>query len=218
MSKIEYRTLNDRAYDSIKHSLMAAEFAAGQPLIIRTLAETYGISTTPVREALQRLVAERLLDLLPNRTIAVPELDAEKFLEILRIRCSLEGLAASLATQYVKKPQIRRLKKLMSDMESAISREDYNTYRSINQEFHFTLYDQARSPRLLEIIQDMWGQAGPYMKELFSDGRYGPIANDKHSQIIDALEKGDAALVTEHVTADITGACNIILERLTQAR
>ncbi|MEP7457371.1 GntR family transcriptional regulator [Phyllobacterium sp. SB3] len=214
MNKIEYRTLNDRAYDSIKHSLMAAEFAAGQPLIIRTLAETYGISTTPVREALQRLVAERLLDLLPNRTIAVPELDAEKFTEILRIRCALEGIAAGLATEHVKKTHIRRLRKLMQDMDTALGREDYNTYRSTNQEFHFTLYDQARSPRLLQIIQDMWGQAGPYMKELFSDGRYKPIANNQHSAIIEALEQSDTVLVTKHVVVDITDAGNIILERL----
>ncbi|HTN97495.1 MAG TPA: GntR family transcriptional regulator, partial [Nordella sp.] len=74
MSKIEHQTLNDRAYSEIRKGLITGRFQPGQVLVIRTLAEIYGISTTPVREALQRLVAERLLIMLPNRSIAVPDL------------------------------------------------------------------------------------------------------------------------------------------------
>src|SRR5215475_4976089 len=77
MPKIEHRTLNDRAYEQIKKGLISGAFRSGQTLVIRTLAETYGISTTPVREALQRLVAERHLELLPNRSIVVPLLDVD---------------------------------------------------------------------------------------------------------------------------------------------
>lgn len=214
MPKIEYKTLNDHAYEAIKKGLMAAEFGPGQALIIRTLAETYGISTTPVREALQRLVAERLLNLLPNRTIAVPELNAEKFAEILRIRCALEGMAAELGAKHIEKVHIRRLKKLLHTMEAALEREDYNTYRSTNQEFHFTLYDCADSPELLQIIQDLWGRAGPYMKVLFMDGRYKTMANDEHRKIIAALEDGDIPGVREHIVSDVESACLIILEEL----
>lgn len=214
MAKIEYKTLNDHAYEAIKKSLMAAEFGPGQALIIRTLAETYGISTTPVREALQRLVAERLLDLLPNRTIAVPELNAEKFAEILRIRCALEGMAAELGARQVERSHIRRLKKLLHTMETAIEREDFDTYRSTNQGFHFTLYDCANSPQLLQIIQDLWGRAGPYMKVLFADGRYKAMANDEHRKIIHALEEGDVQSVRNHIVTDVESACLIILEEL----
>src|SRR5262249_18516943 len=109
MSKIEYKTLNDRAYDEIKKGLMAGKISPGQPVVIRTLAENYGISATPVREALQRLVAERLLEMLPNRSIAVPELSAEKFVELVRIRTALEGLAAELATPNFKLAHIQKL-------------------------------------------------------------------------------------------------------------
>ena len=90
MSKIEHQTLNDRAYGEIRKGLISSRFQPGQVLVIRNLAETYGISTTPVREALQRLVAERLLVLLPNRSIAVPSLSAKKFAELARIRCAIE--------------------------------------------------------------------------------------------------------------------------------
>ena len=77
MSKIEHATLNDRAYLALKRSLISGQFRPGQILVIRAMAESYGISTTPVREALQRLVAERLLVMQPNRSIAVPLLSIE---------------------------------------------------------------------------------------------------------------------------------------------
>jgi DNA-binding GntR family transcriptional regulator len=217
LDRFEYKTLNDRAYEAIKKGLMAAEFGPGQALIIRTLAANYGISTTPVREALQRLVAERLLELLPNRTIAVPELNSDKFVEILRIRCALEGLAAELGAQHVEKADIRKLKKLLRTMETALNREDYDSYRSVNREFHFTLYDRAGAPQLLQIIQDMWGQAGPYMKVLFADGRYKGMANDEHRRIINALEVGDVQSVRGHIVIDVESACRIILQELAGA-
>ena len=96
MNKIEHQTLNDRAYGEIRKGLISSRFQPGQVLVIRNLAEAYGISTTPVREALQRLVAERLLFLLPNRSIAVPSLSVEKFTELARIRCALEGLGRGI--------------------------------------------------------------------------------------------------------------------------
>src|SRR5215813_9757822 len=98
MAKIAYRTLNDRAYEQIKKGLISGAFRSGQTLVIRSLADEYGISATPVREALQRLVAERNLELLPNRSIIVPILSAERFIELVRVRRELEGLAAELAT------------------------------------------------------------------------------------------------------------------------
>jgi DNA-binding GntR family transcriptional regulator len=70
MAKIEHKTLNNRAYDEIKASLIAGQFQPGQILVLRSLADNYGISTTPVREALQRLVGERQLMMLANRSIA----------------------------------------------------------------------------------------------------------------------------------------------------
>src|SRR5690606_5351375 len=92
--RLEYRALSDQAYAAIKQELISGRFAPRQMLVLRTLAETYGISTTPVREALQRLVGEGLLEMLPNRSIAVPDWDPAKFSELYRIRCELEGLAA----------------------------------------------------------------------------------------------------------------------------
>lgn len=214
MSKIEYRTLNDRAYERIKEGLMAATFHPGQPLVIRTLALTYGVSTTPVREALQRLVAERLLVLLPNRSIAVPELEAAKYAEILRIRCELEGLSAELAAPRIRRPALRKLARLVGEIDAALAGRDHDAYRALNQAFHFAVYEEAGSPRLLEIIRDLWGQTGPYMKELFGAPSYEAKANEAHHAVVAALETGDAAGARRAIVEDLTVAAGLLVPHL----
>lgn len=216
MSKIEYRTLNDLAYDEIKKGLIAGRFSPGQPLIIRTLAETYGISATPVREALQRLVAERLLEMLPSRSIIVPGLSSEKFIELVRIRTALEGLAAELATPNFKAPYIDRLKALLVEIDQAIARRDNKSYVSLNQRFHFSIYERAESPHLLRLIQDLWVQVGPFFNSLFVDENYIIHANDQHVRIINALEKADGPSVREHIVRDITLAADSLLPHLAE--
>jgi len=215
MSKIEYRTLNDRAYDEIKKGLIAGRFSPGQPLIIRTLAETYGISATPVREALQRLVAERLLEMMPNRSIVVPGLSSDKFVELVRIRTALEGLAAELAASNFKASHIARLKVLLIEIDEAIQERDNKAYVDLNQRFHFSIYERAESPHLLRLIQDLWVQVGPFFNGLFDDESYITHANDQHVRIIEALEKNDKTAVREFIVRDITTAADSLLPHLT---
>lgn len=215
MNKIEHKTLNDRAYDEIKTGLITGRFAPGQILVIRTLAETYGISATPVREALQRLVAERMLEVLPNRSIAVPDLTVEKFVELARIRAALEGLAAELAAPRFGPADLRALSRLIEDIDEAIAAGDGKAYVTLNQQFHFSLYERAGAPQLLRLIQDMWGQVGPFFNGLFDDVDYIGRANEQHLEIVRALADGDAAAARLHVVRDIEVAAESLLPRLT---
>jgi DNA-binding GntR family transcriptional regulator len=204
--KLEHRTLNERAYDAIREGLISGVFKPGQPLVIRTLAQNYGISITPVRDALQRLVAERLLEMLPNRSIAVPFLKADTFLELARIRTALEGLAGEMATPRLQMPHLLKLARLVANGEEAAGQHDGRSYARINQQFHFTIYEQCGSPVLLRMITDLWSQVGPFFRQLVEIDSYGGIANDEHRHIMAALENKDAALVRAHIVNDIATA------------
>jgi DNA-binding GntR family transcriptional regulator len=184
MAKIEYRTLNDRAYEQIKKGLISGAFRSGQTLVIRTLADAYGISTTPVREALQRLVAERNLELLPNRSIVVPVLSSERFIELVRIRRELEGLAGELAAPNFRPAHVAKLQTLIDAMDRTI-RED-----------------------------NMWSQVGPFFNELTEDEGFVTVANEQHRHIIAALRDNDARAVRLHVSADIEVASDYLTPRL----
>lgn len=214
--RLEYKPLNDQAYDAIKQGLIAGRFAPKQVLVLRNLAASYGISTTPIREALQRLVGEGLLEMLPNRSIAVPDWDVAKFTELFRIRCELEGLAAELATPLMTRAGISEMTAIADEIDAVLAEGRVGDYVPLNQRFHFTLYRGADSPRLLRIVENLWGEVGTYMNELFARGAYGRIANDAHRAILAALEKRDAQAVRRHLVADISVATEAMLPRIRQ--
>lgn len=212
--RLEYKPLNDQAYDAIKEGLISGRFAPQQVLVLRNLAASYGISTTPIREALQRLVGEGLLEMLPNRSIAVPDWDVAKFTELFRIRCELEGLAAELATPLMTRAAMAELAAIADEIDAVLAEGRIGDYVPLNQRFHFTLYRAACSPRLLRIIENLWGEVGAYMNELFAQGAYDRIANDVHRAILAALERRDTQAVRRHLVADITVATEAMLPRI----
>ncbi|MBR0936051.1 GntR family transcriptional regulator [Bradyrhizobium jicamae] len=214
MEKIEYKPLNDRAYDAIRGGLIAGQFKPRQVLVIRTLAQTYGISTTPVREALNRLVGEGQLVMLANRSIAVPDWDPEKFTELFRIRRELEGLAGEMSANYLPPEALAELTKLTDRTDVALRERRYTDYVTMNQQFHFAIYSHSRSPRLVRIIQNLWGEVGVYMNELFARPGYEPHATEEHRLILEALARADGADVRRHLVADITKAAEFLLPRI----
>ena len=216
MTRIEHQTLNERAYIAIKRGLVSGIFVPGQALRIRKLADQYGISTTPVREALQRLVAERLLVMRPNRSIGVPPLSSDTFWELARIRCALEGLAGELATPRFGPAEIKALRGIIQQIETSLTRHDVRAYLRHNQRLHFAIYQRAEAPLLLGMIQDLWSRVGPFLAELFTDTDYLPHANEYHRRILCALEAGDAAGVREGLAADISVAAQSLAPRLTR--
>jgi DNA-binding GntR family transcriptional regulator len=206
MARLEHQTLNDRAYAALKKGLMSGQFRPGEVLTIRKLADVYGISATPVREALQRLVAERSLEPQRNRSICVPILTLEKFVELHRVRCLLEGLAGELAMPNFKPTDITRLARIIEEIDHDIADRNAAGYLRRNEKFHFQIYDRARSPLTLRIIQDLWTQVGPFFNRLFEDSGYLGEANEGHRKILAAIESGDPAAVRQSIVWDISEA------------
>lgn len=214
MLKLSHETLTDRAYAALKKALTAGDFAPGHVLVIRTLAEAYGISPTPVREALQRLVAERMLVLQANRSIIVPFLSGSRFAELTRIRCALEGMAAERAATRMTRAQLNDLKQIVAKIEDAIKTRDIHAYVHLNRAFHFGIYECADSPILLSMIEDLWCQVGPFFTHLFDDSAYVPKANDLHFVILDLLAKKDAEGVRDSIRIDLNTAALTLTPQL----
>ncbi|MBP1807510.1 GntR family transcriptional regulator [Rubellimicrobium aerolatum] len=214
MSRIEHQSLTDRAYQELLRGLTSGRFAPMQPLVIRTLAETYGISATPIREALQRLVAERLLQVLPNRSIVVPQMTRSRFLEFLPIRCALEGLAAEMATPRCGPGDFARLNELIARISVTAENFDAAGYLALNREFHFTIYEKSGSTELMRLIQDLWLKVGPVFTGLFDTEHYRTHSNDEHRNILSAMERGDAARARSYLVQDLTYAADALSPRM----
>jgi DNA-binding GntR family transcriptional regulator len=218
MYKLEHHTLNDRAYAALKQGLISGDFKPGQALVIRSLADTFGISTTPIREALQRLVAERILEIQLNRTIAVPMLSLSTFTELSKIRCAVEGLAGELGAKSFDAEDLGRLTVCVAGMDAAIQASDGKRYLSLNEQFHFQIYERANAPILLDLIKDLWGRIGPYMNYLMDTDAYVPQSNELHRQILTALQNRTDSLVRLLIVEDIAKAAEVLSKRLLTTR
>ena len=107
----------------------------------------------PVREAMQRLVAEKALTVVAGRSIGIPHLTVERLEDLRRVRVEIEGTAIKWATQLISPEDLVRLESLIEEMELAWAENDRTRYIPANRDFHFTIYRAAASDALLTIIE-----------------------------------------------------------------
>ncbi|WP_346429868.1 GntR family transcriptional regulator [Pseudomonas citronellolis] len=184
--------LQEQLYQNLRQALLSGRFQPGERLKIRDLADEWGTSPMPVRAALQRLVAEGALEGEPQRSLRVPLMTRERFLQILQVRQSLEGLAAEDAVPRLEAVDIRTLEVCTEAMEAAVQRRDVAAYLEHNSRFHLTLYRACGNPTLLRMIEALWLQVGPFFNRLFTEADLSLRLNDFHEHALEAVRRGDA--------------------------
>jgi DNA-binding GntR family transcriptional regulator len=163
LSGPERDTMRVRVYRSLARGLMAGMFKPGEAVTLRTLAKRLGTSAMPVREAVSRLIAERALVLLPNRSVIVPRMSRERFIELTETRQVLEGMVTEAACARATPALLRKLSEINDAMKASITANDFHGALSHNVAFHFTLYQAAAKPVALALIEMLWLQAGPFL-------------------------------------------------------
>lgn len=190
-----YDTLADRAYEQLKHALMAGSFQPGQKLTIRKLAASLGVSTTPARDALSRLISEGVLESDANRNVFAPRLDPAKLQELYFVRLALEGPAAELGAARMSPAQVDDLEQVQTALIAALDRKDYARALRENERFHFSIYAAAGNRTLLDAIQQVWLKLGPTLNFLYPAYNHSRRGVSHHVEVIDALRRGDAKAV-----------------------
>lgn len=202
-------TIQDGVYQQLRHALMVGRFDPGQTLTIASLADSFGTSHMPVREALRRLAAENALEIASNGSACVPAISKARLDDLCRARIAVEGLAAELATPNCSAADIGALEELVKAHETSSYEESIYTMLVKNQEFHFTLYQSSGSEVLLQLAESLWLRFGPYMRMLTRHleptlrSREGGTYTRHHHDVIAALRKRDAAGVCDAISEDI---------------
>jgi DNA-binding GntR family transcriptional regulator len=198
-------TLGDQACRSLRAALRRGALAPGERLTTRRIAATLGISLTPAREALNRLVAERVLELGRDRAVLVPELTRARYRELLAIRLELEALAARQGCAALAAPAVMaRLRALYAAHEAAFRARDPQAALQLNEDFHFTIYAAAGMPVLLQMIEALWLQVGPTMRLLYpASFDAGWIGQANHTAMLAAIAAGDATALVSAVRQDL---------------
>lgn len=205
--------LEDAAYEHLRQALIDGRFSPGQTFTIRALAQVFGTSPMPVRDALKRLVAERALDLLPSRSVQVPLMSRARFQEILQIRLSLEPMITARAAARITPELIAAMARDHELMCAAVDSGDATHYLASNRRFHFRLYEAAGTVVMLSLIEGLWMQIGPYLNQVFRARERGStqIARHHHTAVLQALRRHDAPAAAQAIWDDLSDAADAIL-------
>jgi DNA-binding GntR family transcriptional regulator len=203
------RSGNADVLDRLRHMVFVGEYEPGERLVEEQLARSLGVSRTPVRQALTRLEAEGLVEIVPNRGAMVRGFSIEEVWDVYDLRAMLEGHAARLAAVRIEKAELVRLRGVAAEMEKVdprrfADRQDETRWLvARNQEFHGGIVEAGRNGRLRLLI-DRTVELPLVFKAFFwytAEERY--ISNHHHRQILRALEQSDGEraeiLMREHV-------------------
>jgi DNA-binding GntR family transcriptional regulator len=138
--------LSDKAYRAIEERIVTLDLAPGSIVTEGALAAELMIGRTPVREALQRLAREGLVQFLPNRGLRITEIDARTQLNLIEVRRRLEGLTAALAAERADPAQRERFRALDRSLREVASHADEIVFLRLDRAFNQLLREAARNP------------------------------------------------------------------------
>ena len=204
-----FTTKSDLAYTRVRGLILSGELAPGAVLPQAALAQTIGISTTPLREALRRLKQEGLVELDAHRDARVRALDADEARDLLELRGSLEPLAASLAARRRTDEDIADVRAALDGLEGLSSRPSATELES-HQRFHAAIHRASHNALLVEILDGLWAKTDRYRRHGLEAGRSEEERDSRateHRLLFEAVRDSDpdaaAELMRRHVETSL---------------
>jgi DNA-binding GntR family transcriptional regulator len=211
LHKVAKTTLKSRNYEAIRKAIICGRFQAGETLTIRDLSEALGTSTTPVREALQQLVAEKVLTTVANKEFRVPLVSRETLNEIYNVRMLLEGYASYRAAKLATDEQVETINKLHAELKKL--RRSKNTEGMLlkNMDWHFSIYAISAEQYLTDLIQNVWLSVGPIFASPYL------ASNKDRNAYCDIMESNEKALIEHIQTGDAESAKTALIDTLAKS-
>jgi DNA-binding GntR family transcriptional regulator len=212
LEAVKRATLKDQSYQGLRRALISGRFEPGGQVTVKQLADQLGAGVMPVREAVQRLVAEGALAALPTGRVCVPRLTRGAFEEILELRLMLEPLAAAKAAAHCPRELPDRLAEIQAEMDRAVDSDESEAVLWANYRFHFGIYGTSGSRVLEEHIEALWLRAGPMIVHLLTGpkrrARFKSGGVGLHDDILKPLRRRDPDTARQTMTRIISTAAD----------
>jgi DNA-binding GntR family transcriptional regulator len=212
LNKISTRTIRQQVYDQLRKKIITAEILPGQVMTLQGLAREFGVSMTPVREALWQLESEKIIVIESNKCVFVNSLKPKEMEELLEIRIILEGWLVEKACGRIPKSVLSKLSHVLGEMNSSFG--NHRRWASLNSQFHFTIYSHAESPMLLGVIDPIWARVGPYLNMDWLNAEGFAFLMKCHWGLYKALVKKDGEKAKEWLCIDLRWAAKTIIPHL----
>ncbi|WP_026573002.1 GntR family transcriptional regulator [Bacillus sp. UNC438CL73TsuS30] len=192
---IDRPVLRDQIYDSLKKAIITMELEPGKRILDKDLAAEFGVSRTPVREALKRLEDEGLVESLPGSQTRITKINLEEARNAFTVVAALNSLAARLAIPQISTKEIEQMETKNSELQKALEAKDIIGAVEADDQFHHVLLKASHNPEIEIALERIMTKIRRLEFSKFSsvDGHH---SLEQHRQIIEACKAKNSTLAT----------------------
>jgi len=207
-----YKPLREIVFESMREAILSGVLEPGERLMEIQLAEEMGVSRTPVREAINKLVLERLVTHVPRKGVVVSGFTKADIVEILVIRTSLEALICSIAAKKIKPRELKRLELLAKQISDEHGKGNLKKSNQLNDKFHEIIYKTAESPRIYDFLNTLHEYITKFIQVAYSKPGRSEEVWVEHNAIIEALRQHDSSAAEAAAKSHVENSNKAYLE------
>ncbi len=214
----KHNSLSELAYEAIREKILSGDYKPGEWLRQEELSQQLGVSHTPVREALDRLVADGLVERVPHKGVRVSTIDENDIAEVYSLRLLLEPVIVRLTASNISSEELRQLEAIVDQAKNLTVLDDMPLRRQLNREFHCMICKTCGSTTLTRLHEIIWNRFPDWM---FYEGLYRQPKSlkprlkreiDEHHALVKAISKKDSDLAEQISIRHIRGMEEDLLE------
>lgn len=209
-------TLAERMVRALEDEIVSGRQTSGVRLDEQRLADFYGVSRTPVREALRELVATGLVEKRPHRGFIVRHWTQQELSDLFETMALMEASCGRLAAERITNAEIKSLRELMKALDAVVKQADASRYDELNRELHSLIYQSAHNSILVETANSIRRRTAPFRRAQFQlKDRMGK-SHAEHKHIIKAIIARDGTAAYENLYAHILSSRDSACDYLNQ--
>ena len=195
--------LSERLRESIEEEIATGRLLPGTRLDETELATRFGVSRTPIREALRLLLGEGLVETRPQRGAVVAQVTPQRLIEMFEVMAELEAMCARLAARRMSDAELAQVESAHESCRGSAAARDADAYFYANERFHYAIYAASHNTFLFEQAAALQRKLRPYRRLQLRVRNRPQRSFEEHQAILDALREGDAEKAVQAIRSHV---------------
>jgi hypothetical protein len=208
------QNLHEAIFQKLRLLLVEGKIASGSKLNERELAESLNVSRTPIREAIRRLAADGLVELIANRGAIAVQLSITDVIHTFNVIADLEGFSGELAANNISDTALSELEALQYEMMASYARRDLSSYYKLNLRIHHLINQAANNPVLAKLFSQVNAQIEALRFRSNQDGVKWEKAVEEHQEMLDALKARDSSRMRKIMIQHVQNKRDVVVQLL----
>jgi len=214
VARLEPRSLRSRAYEEIKRRIITLAYAPGEYLNEALISEQLGIGRTPVHQALDRLMLEGMIEIIPRKGVIVRPVSLDEFLQLTEVRLINEPYCAKLAAERATADEIAAMRALLDRARDHVDTRDVEGLMALDRDFHASISRAARNKVLAEILLGLHERSLRFWFISLSDEHHHTRVQSEHEAVFEAIRARDGSGAEAAVRAHIESSRENIVKSI----